>query len=977
MLKHCFAPALALMFSLFAQTADAFIDPPYLTPEDPVSGETVSVNIRGGICDAILGLSGWPQISQEGNAIRVLFWGVRNSDPILCNYSVGTGIYAVGSYTAGLYTLQADLRYFDDMGETVEETLGIIPFTVTGSATPAVSAPALRDEGLGILVLGFGGFALWALRSRRPGLLLAVMLVLPLGVRAQDAPRNRVIELLVTTAPGAPTPEQLVAYYQHPDGPPPLEGLRAENPLTVQFLLSQRAEGDFLARLREHQESARAKLERYVLVVYPETADLERALAALRADPYVAKAYEPVPTELSSTTLTLFDVDSEDPSIDGQYGRPALNIDAAWQITGGGYALVADIDSGLSTTHASLQQFDGTQYVGGNFMPVYSLDIGGTGVPGIPDDANVDEREPVWITDSACSPGGPSYMASIFAGHGTHTAGLIAANGTAGIGVPGTCKKCGLSAWKVAYTVCKPTSGDVVLNYNPTANAAALSYVGDYGTQIVNMSFGGDRIANLCGQGNFPYAYDGAMCDAIAEASYKEIAMVAASGNHRKRVQFPASDARVIAVGGFQQSLALWDESPGNNLNCPPLNPPGTECGSNYSTPAIGPKQELMGSSKWVLSTTYAGFNWNPYVDCGDGFPGPGWGNGVGWCTGTSMSAPQIAGLVGLLRSINPLVPVGKPTFNPNIDPAATLRYVLASTTFQAQSGQAWTPTFGYGRPDAAAAARKLIGKVAGVTIRNRATPLFRLYSLAAKDYVDTTSPQAAFALMFNQKAGWQPAANATLVPGYAQFPHDPADGNFAAPRAAVYVMTTEVQPRAEWPALIPLHLMDKLTPSRDFLLVTTKTHIEQAYAAGYRLRSIQGYIYQPCTPEPACIPPGAQKFWRACKTADNDCATFLENERGAFEANGYTAAYPAGSNKRLGYAYPATDTDHDGLPDGFEYVAGTSPTLDNSDNDTTADAVEFPMVGVPVSDPCGGVGSAGARYCGANSIFKNAFDLP
>jgi len=32
-------------------------------------------------------------------------------------------------------------------------------------------------------------------------------------------------------------------------------------------------------------------------------------------------------------------------------------------------------------------------------------------------------------------------------------------------------------------------------------------------------------------------------------------------------------------------------------------------------------------------------------------------------------------------------------------------------------------------------------------------------------------------------------------------------------------------------------------------------------------------------------------------------------------------------------------------------------------------------MVGVPVSDPCSG--GTGAKYCGANSIFKNGFDNP
>ncbi|MET0231198.1 MAG: S8 family serine peptidase, partial [Rhodanobacteraceae bacterium] len=442
------------------------------------------------------------------------------------------------------------------------------------------------------------------------------------------------------------------------------------------------------------------------------------------------------------------------------------------------------------------------------------------------------------------------------------------------------------------------------------------------------------------------------------------------SGNQRKRVQFPANDDRVIAAGGFQPDLAHWDDSPGNNVHCP--YPTGAECGSNFTTPANGARQELVGAAKAVLSTTYPGFDWNVQVKCGDSF-GP--GGGTGLCTGTSMSAPQISGVAGLVRSINPLVPSGSPTFNPLFG-KASVRSVIASTTVEAQSNQAWTPTMGYGRPDAAAAARKMLGKVAGVYIRNRVTPLFRLYSAGGKDYADTTTPQTAVALMINATYAWQPVASLPTVPNYPSFPHDPADGALAAPRASVYVLTTAVSPRAEWPSLVSLHLMDKAFPSRrDFMLVTTTSDIQKAHADGYNLRTIQAYIYKPCTPEPACIPPSAQKFWRKCRMADSDCATFLESERNAFESAGYTTTYPANSSPMLGYAYPATDTDQDGLPDGFEHVVGTSPSSKNSDNDTTDDAIEFPMAGVPVSDPCGGVGSSGAQHCLADWIFRNAFD--
>ena len=538
---------------------------------------------------------------------------------------------------------------------------------------------------------------------------------------------------------------------------------------------------------------------------------------------------------------------------------------------------------------------------------------------------------------------------------------------------------------KTTFPSCNPDLG-VVPTSNWDAKSTALKAIGDIGAQVVNMSYGTpEPVYNYCqSHGQF------AVCLALDHVRNRDIAMVASSGNGREKLNFPAHDTRVISAGGFQTNLALWDDWP----NCPPQF--GLlQCGSNWSTDAYVAKQELMASAKSVLSTTYPGYDWSPLLACGDGFPGPGFGNGVGWCTGTSMSAPQIAGVVGLVRSINPLAPVG----GPPTAPAGTVRYVLASTTSAAQVGQPWNPQMGYGIPDAAAAAHKMLGKVAGVFIRNRAPPLFRLRNAINKDYADITAPQLVLGLMINQKATWQPPTVAPIppvVPGYT-LPYDTNDPNDPndyydtpppAPRASVYVLTTEFSPRNEWPPLIPLHLMDKdfagTTQVDDFMLVTNVAEIQQAHNAGYNLRNIQGYIYQPCTPEPQCIPPGAEKFWRKYKVADADCATFLESERMAFENQGYTAPCPAGGGMKLGYAYPATDSDPnpvpgqpagDGLPDGFEYAVGTSPTRFDSDNDGMNDVAEFPMVGVPVSDPCSG--GTGAKYCGANSIFKNGFDNP
>ncbi len=386
-----------------------------------------------------------------------------------------------------------------------------------------------------------------------------------------------------------------------------------------------------------------------------------------------------------------------------------------------------------------------------------------------------------------------------------------------------------------------------------------------------------------------------------------------------------------------------------------------------------------MGASRAVLSTTYPGKDWNPEIKCGDSF-GP--GGGVGLCTGTSMAAPQVSGVVGILRSINPLVPAGKPV--PGFGGVTGIRTVLAQTTAEAQAYHPWSPTFGYGHPDAAAAAARLLGQVEGHTVKNRVTPLFRFYGAGAKDYLETTSPQMAVAFAINQTANYAPQG--ALVPGYPAFPQEPNATPLPSPRASIYVLTTEYRPRPQWPALIPLYLVERSRPfpvgctgsppacnpdNRDFTLITTAAHLEQAHADGYELRTIQGYIYQPCANEPACIPPGAQKLYRACKPVADDCAIFLDSERASFEAAGYLSAYPAGSDKMLGYAYPATDSDGDGLVDGFEHVIGTRVDLTDSDGDNSTDAEEFPLAGVAVSDPCSV--TAGSS-CPADVIYQDGF---
>lgn len=144
-------------------TAHAFFDAPTLVPTSPVAGQTVSVSIRGGECDGIVASSGYPQITQDGNAIRILFDSYHvSSGGVLCNISVGTLVQPVGSYPAGAYTLQVDRTFVDFFGDTVVETLGTIPFQVI----EARAVPALGPLELVTLAGLLAGLAIWNSRYR-------------------------------------------------------------------------------------------------------------------------------------------------------------------------------------------------------------------------------------------------------------------------------------------------------------------------------------------------------------------------------------------------------------------------------------------------------------------------------------------------------------------------------------------------------------------------------------------------------------------------------------------------------------------------------------------------------------------------------------------------------------------------------------------------------------------------------------------
>src|SRR5690242_17328460 len=166
MFKRFTEVTLVLLLAFAPPSVRAFFDPPWITPAAPRAGALVSVNIHGGICDAIFEWPGYPQVTRQGNAVHIVEYGAHVDFVDWCIYGVGTLTEPIGNFPSGDYTLTVDLLYDDLLYGPTTMTLGVVPFTVTG-ATPVEPVPALGVPG-GLVAAAFVlGLAIRALRTRR------------------------------------------------------------------------------------------------------------------------------------------------------------------------------------------------------------------------------------------------------------------------------------------------------------------------------------------------------------------------------------------------------------------------------------------------------------------------------------------------------------------------------------------------------------------------------------------------------------------------------------------------------------------------------------------------------------------------------------------------------------------------------------------------------------------------------------------
>lgn len=143
-------------------------------------------------------------------------------------------------------------------------------------------------------------------------------------------------------------------------------------------------------------------------------------------------------------------------------------------------------------------------------------------------------------------------------GHGTHVAGILAADGgESGKGMFGMAPDAKLLIFKVCNDFGTCYEDDV---------AAALRVASDIGANLINMSFGTDKKTPL-------------IAEALKYASSKGVLVVAAVGNDgpfEDSVEYPAAYSAVIAVGALteQGTIAPWSSrgdqiaffAPGENI---------------------------------------------------------------------------------------------------------------------------------------------------------------------------------------------------------------------------------------------------------------------------------------------------------------------------------------------------------------------------------------------------------------------------
>jgi subtilisin family serine protease len=359
----------------------------------------------------------------------------------------------------------------------------------------------------------------------------------------------------------------------------------------------------------------------------------------------------------------------------GSWGQPfedlwglkprTTNVEYAWdQGTGDSNIVVAVSDSGVDATHPDLDAS----------MWVNSDEIAGN---------NIDDDSNGFIDDIngwnfAVASGNGNKLINDLLGHGTHVAGTIAAEQGNSAGISGICPKCRIMAVRGL--------GDE--GYGLTSwLAAGIIYAASNGADVINMSWGSPRNSED----------DALLEDVLQEArDIYGITLVAAAGNDSSNANnfFPAGSQYVITVAATDANdhRAFFS----NYGAAVDVAAPGVDVLS-----LLASNTSMYGGTVHVVDGQYL------------------------YASGTSMAAPHISGIVGLMLSKNPqLTP-------------SELQQILQSTADDVNSDiyPGWDAQLGNGRVNAQVA----IAAVANATLRGQLETIPKEYGYTIGEDINIT----------------------------------------------------------------------------------------------------------------------------------------------------------------------------------------------------------------------------------------------
>lgn len=496
--------------------------------------------------------------------------------------------------------------------------------------------------------------------------------------------------------------------------------------------------------------------------------------------------------------------------------------------------------------------------------------------------------------------------------HTVHVSGIIAAQHNNGQ-VAGGCPECSI----VTYPYGLGTYGGTL-----EAMAAFMRAAVDSGMQVVNWS-GGTTDTWDCING-------APVCDALAFATLRSVLVVQAAGNNNNVLStnptepfpvqflggphFPANlwaNYSILPVGGSAFSGQRWTNGVGIS---------GREQGSNWSSSG-----GVIGPAKSIVSTFSAGQVYGSSLSqCGDAsgydesylrFPGSGLGDGVGSCTGTSMAAPHISALAGLVWSVKP-----RATAN-------DVRTIIRNSGNNAANNQiSPNAEIGYGLPNANSAVTAALA-----SNPTRLTPLFSYYSYWRSDSLYTTVPHmarsAAMGMLrprvrINDATDYvesrYTAAYGTGVTGYSLPGAAASWGGDTSTyvKAQVWVFTTDLNPknaavplralyRMSWKCNDPSNVGQPYTctvkPRHMDTVLVDKDELPYFEWLGYQVDGIEGFVY----PKTQAQPLGTVRLMRKYNADQDDHAIFPETAYSSMYSQGWM--YDTNYNDWLGYVYPNT----------------------------------------------------------------------